>query len=76
MGLISDIFIFLVSCIPYCFGILALVLAIYIVVSSIVEFIDDVHFRLSAIWLAIPWLIAKLIFAIIVGCFGVTLLVS
>ena len=72
MELISDIFIFLVSCIPYCFGILTLVLAIYIVVSSIAEFIDDIRFNLSVIWLAILWLIAKLIFAIIVGCFGMT----
>ena len=72
MELISDIFIFLVSCIPYCFGILTLVLAIYIVVSSIAEFIDDIRFKLSVIWLDILWLIAKLIFAIIVGCFGMT----
>ena len=72
MGLISDIFIFLVSCIPYCFGILTLVLAIYIVVSSIAEFIDDIRFKLSVIWLDILWLIAKLIFAIIVGCCGMT----
>lgn len=72
MELISDIFIFLVSCIPYCFGILTLVLAIYIVVSSIAEFIDDIRFKLSVLWLEILWLIAKLIFAIIVGCFGMT----
>ena len=72
MGLISDIFIFLVSCIPYCFGILVLVLAIYIAVSSIAEFIDDIRFNLSVIWLAILWLIVKLIFAIIVGCCGMT----
>ena len=72
MGLISDIFIFLVSCIPYCFGILILVLAIYIVVSSIAEFINDIRFKLCVIWLDIPWLIAKLIFAIIVGCLGMT----
>lgn len=72
MGLISDIFIFLVSCIPYCFGILILVLAIYIVVSSIAEFIDDIRFKLSVLWLDIPWLIAKFIFAIIIFCFGMT----
>ena len=72
MELISDIFIFLVSCIPYCFGILILVLAIYIVVSSIAEFIDDIRFKLSVIWLDILWLIAKLIFAVIVGCCGMT----
>ena len=76
MGLISDIFIFLVSCIPYCFGILALVLVIYIVVCSIAEFIDDIRFKLSIIWLAILWLIAKLIFAIIVGCCGMTFIIS
>lgn len=70
MGLISDIFIFLVSCIPYCFGILVLVLAIYIVVSSIAEFITDIRFNLNVIWLSILWLMAKLIFAIIVGCCG------
>lgn len=72
MGLISDIFIFLVSCIPYCFGILVLVLAIYIVVSSIAEFITDIRFNLNVIWLSILWLMAKLIFAIIVGCCGMT----
>lgn len=72
MGLISDIFIFLVSCIPYCFGILVLVLAIYIVVSSIAEFIVDIHFKIRVLWLEILWLIAKLIFAIIVGCCGMT----
>lgn len=72
MELISDIFIFLVSCIPYCFGILVLVLAIYIVVSSIAEFITDIRFNLNVIWLSILWLMAKLIFAIIVGCCGMT----
>ena len=72
MELISDIFIFLACCIPYCFGILTLVLAIYIVVSSIAEFIDDIRFKLSVLWLEILWLIAKLILAIIVGCFGMT----
>ena len=76
MELISDIFIFLVSCIPYCFGILTLVLAIYIVVSSIAEFIDDIRFKLSVLWLEILWLIAKLIFAIIVGCCGMTFIIS
>ena len=72
MELISDIFIFLVCCIPYCFGILTLVLAIYIVVSSIAEFIDDIRFKLSVLWLELLWIIAKLIFAIIVGCFGMS----
>lgn len=72
MELVSDIFIFLVSCIPYCFGILTLVLAIYIVVSSIAEFITDIRFNLNVIWLSILWLMAKLIFAIIVGCCGMT----
>lgn len=72
MGLISDLFIFLVSCIPYCFGILILVLAIYIVVSSIAEFIDDIRFKLSVLWLDTLWLIVKIIFAIIVSCFGMT----
>ena len=72
MELISDIFIFLVCCIPYCFGILVLVLAIYIVVSSIAEFITDIRFNLNVIWLSILWLMAKLIFAIIVGCCGMT----
>lgn len=72
MGLISDIFIFLVGCIPYFFGFFAMILAIYIVVSSIAEFIDDIRFKLSVLWLEILWLIAKLIFAIIVGCLGMT----
>lgn len=75
MGLISDIFIFLICCIPYFFGFLSISLALWLSLYSIIEFVHDAYLGFF-IWLDIPWLIVKIIFAIVIGCFGMTFITA
>ena len=46
MGLISDIFIFLVNCIPYCFGILALIWSAYLVGYAVYRLISKIKYKM------------------------------
>ena len=75
MELISDIFILLINCIPYFFGFLSIALALWLILYSIIEFVHDIYFGFF-IWLDILWLIAKIIFAIMLGCFGMTFIIA
>lgn len=74
MGIVSNIFIVILNSIPYFFGFLAIAIAVWVFLYSLIEFIHDTYLGLSVWYLDLIWLIVKIIFAIITFCFGMTLI--